>query len=301
MKSAALRRLPRTLLIAAAILAGALTVAVPLQAEAGSTAVVPAAQGANGTNPNTGKTPRKTPAARNSRTMVSIEFDDAYADQWDLRPLLQRYGVPATFFVNSALVNTPGHMSVGQLLALQGDGHEIGGHTRDHRNQPDLNPADQTDDICGDYEQLRAWDLAVSDFAYPNASFSPLTASIVSSCGYRSARTAGGLTAPGACTISACRPAERIPPADPLATLTVPLINPTIPLNALKRYVLNARRYKRGWVQIVFHHVCAGCDPKATPVEYLTRLFQFLRSKEIAPSVRVLRVDSVIALKSRGQ
>lgn len=236
-----------------------------------------------------------------SRTMVSIEFDDAYSDQWKLRPLLASYGVPATFFLNSALLGTPGYMSVGQLLALQGDGHEMAGHTRHHYDLPGLPAAQQIDEICGDRELLRSWDLAVSDFAYPNASFSPETQSIVASCGYRSARTVGGLTPPPLCGRVCRRPADTVPPVDLFATLTVPAVDPSIGVAVLEKYVLGARRLKRGWVQFVFHHVCESCNSSSVRVQTLTKLLAWLRTPKIAPTVRVLRVDSVVALRGRAR
>jgi peptidoglycan/xylan/chitin deacetylase (PgdA/CDA1 family) len=84
------------------------------------------------------------------RTIVSLEFDDAYADQWNIRDELKSHGIGATFFLNSSLLGKPGYMSVGQLLTLQGDGHEMAGHTRHHANLPDLSHDQQVDEICGD-------------------------------------------------------------------------------------------------------------------------------------------------------
>jgi peptidoglycan/xylan/chitin deacetylase (PgdA/CDA1 family) len=234
--------------------------------------------------------------AASARTMVSIEFDDAFSEQWALRPLLSARGVPATFFVNSSLLGTPEHMSVAQMLTLQADGHEIGGHTRTHLALPALSLTAQRDEICGDYARLRAEDMAVSDFAYPYGSYNPQTQAIVSSCGYRSARTVTGVTPPRFCG-RRCRAAESVPPADVLATVTVPPIGAEARLATLQRYVKQAKRLRRGWVQIVFHHVCDGCNEKAMSVATFTSFLDWLRSPRMAPTVRLLRVDSVVAMK----
>jgi peptidoglycan/xylan/chitin deacetylase (PgdA/CDA1 family) len=243
------------------------------------------------------------PAAAHAkpRTIISIEFDDAYADQWNMRDVLKAHGIPATFFLNSDLLGKPGYMTVNQLLALQGDGHEMAGHTRDHLNLPDLTPEEQTDQICGDRSVLNSEDLAAHDFAYPNGSYTPATESIIASCGYNSGRTAGGITPPLFCA-AGCRPAESLPAADPLATLTVPLYVPAQGFKALRSYVLNARKKARhGWVQFVFHHVCNGCDARAvTPVAF-RQFLDWLKSPKIAPTIKLLRVDQLTGLPGPGR
>jgi peptidoglycan/xylan/chitin deacetylase (PgdA/CDA1 family) len=62
-------------------------------------------------------------------TTISLTFDDTFADQFGAARLLSAHGMHGTFFVNSGRVNLPGYMTQGQLLTIQQDGHEIGGHT----------------------------------------------------------------------------------------------------------------------------------------------------------------------------
>src|SRR5690349_13412821 len=69
-----------------------------------------------------------TPAARaGSNTIVTLTFDDGFADQAVVPSMLAARGMHATFFVNSAHLGTPGYLTVGQVLALQAAGHEVGG------------------------------------------------------------------------------------------------------------------------------------------------------------------------------
>jgi peptidoglycan/xylan/chitin deacetylase (PgdA/CDA1 family) len=235
------------------------------------------------------------------RTIISIQFDDALQDQWNMREVLKQYGIPATFFVNSNLIGKPGHMTVGQLLTLQGDGHELGGHSRSHFNLPDLSPAQQADEICGDRALLNSMDIAAHDFAYPNGSFNATTQAVVASCGYNSARTAGGITPPAFCSVG-CRAAESIPAVDSLATLTVPLYVPAQGFKALRSYVLKARKASRhGWLQFVFHHVCNGCDERAVTPAVFRRFLGWMKSKKIARSLKFLRVDQLTGLPGPGR
>jgi peptidoglycan/xylan/chitin deacetylase (PgdA/CDA1 family) len=237
------------------------------------------------------------------RTTVSIEFDDAYQDQWNVRDDLKTHGVGATFFVNSSLIGTRGYLTVNQLLALQGDGHEIGGHTRHHAHLPDLSNAMQMDEICGDRQTLNAEDLAAHDFAYPDGAYDAMTQAIVKSCGYNSARTVYGLTAPDLCkTTPGCRRAETLPPGDPFATLTVPTSVPPLGFKALQAYLLQARKASgRSWIQYVFHHVCDGCNANAVTPKVFRRFLDWLNRPRIARQIKNLRVDFLTGLPGPGR
>ena len=235
--------------------------------------------------------------------MVSIEFDDAYQDQWNIRDELKSHGIGATFFINSSLIGTPGYMSVGQLLQLQGDGHEMGGHTRHHAHLTDLSYDQQVDEVCGDKNQLIAWDLAAHDFAYPDGAYDATTRQIVRDCGYNSARTVYGLTAPGLCkTTPGCRRAETLPPSDLFATLTVPSDVPPLGFHALQGYLLQARKAKgRTWIQYVFHHICKGCDANAVTPQVFHRFLDWLVRPRIAKQIKLLRVDFLTGKPGPGR
>ena len=85
-------------------------------------------------------------AGRDMRGTLSITFDDGYLDNFQVAaPILQRLGMPATFFVTTGFVGTeviapwdvdlprqPGWMSWDNLRALTAQGFEIGAHTDTH-------------------------------------------------------------------------------------------------------------------------------------------------------------------------
>jgi peptidoglycan/xylan/chitin deacetylase (PgdA/CDA1 family) len=242
-------------------------------------------------------------ASAKSRTVVSIEFDDAYQDQWNVRDDLKAHGVGATFFINSSLIGTPGYMTLSQLLQLQGDGHEMGGHTRHHAHLTDLSNAMQIDEICGDRTTLNNEDLAAHDFAYPDGAYDPMVQAVVKSCGYNSARTVYGLTPPAACkTTPGCRRAETIPATDLYATLTVPTDVPPRGFKALQSYLLSARKSPgRTWVQFVFHHVCDGCNANAVKPKVFRRFLDWLGRPRIAAQIKQLRVDFLTGLPGPGR
>src|SRR5688572_27029616 len=81
---------------------------------------------------------------------VSLEFDDATADQYQLRSILSDRGMHGTFFVNSGRIGLPGYMTLAELQSLAADGHEIAGHTVSHLDLATADLAEQKRQICND-------------------------------------------------------------------------------------------------------------------------------------------------------
>ena len=68
-----------------------------------------------------------SPAQAATRTVVSLTFDDANADQLSALPALKANGMKATFYVPSGFIGAAGHMTRADLTSLASAGHEIGG------------------------------------------------------------------------------------------------------------------------------------------------------------------------------
>lgn len=199
------------------------------------------------------------PARAASRTIVTLTFDDGSADQYvNARPLLDSHHMKGTFFINSARVGTPGYMTQAQITDIAVDGNEIGGHTINHADLPTLPADEQKRQICNDRVALFGMGFQVQNFAYPFGDADATTERIARECGYNSARSVGGVVSPGSC--GGCDFAESIPPADPYFTQTPDSVKTTTGLGALEGYVTQAELHGGGWVQLVIHHVCDGCD-----------------------------------------
>jgi peptidoglycan/xylan/chitin deacetylase (PgdA/CDA1 family) len=212
-----------------------------------------------------------------ARTIVSLEFDHAFTDQFPAITLANGMGMKVTVFAMSGRIGRPGYMTTSQLLAVQAAGNEIGGHTIDHPDLAQLSAQAQRHEICDDRTALEADGLAVTDFSYPYGYFGAATPGIVRGCGYESARTAGGLAAGSGCG-GPCHgpPAETIPPAHPFATRSANSVLATTSLATLERYVTAAQHSSGGWVQIVFHYVCGGCDPYSIDPQTLAKFLEWL-------------------------
>jgi len=234
----------------------------------------------------------KPPASHNGATVVSLEFDDATSDQLAGVQLAAAYGMKVTLFAPSGLLGTPGFIDPGQLSELEARGNEIGGHTVDHKDLSQLPPAEQRHQICDDRTALEADGVKVTDFAYPSGNWTAETPGIVRACGYESARDDGGLRSEGGCTGS-CPAVESIPPADPYETRTIFPVLSTTSLSTIESYITRAEALGGGWVQLVFHRVCDGCDLYSVSEGTLNGFLGWLAARS-ATGTRVETVRQVI-------
>src|SRR3954454_8452577 len=122
-------------------------------------------------------------------TVVSLEFDDGWADQYaNARAQLKSHGMHGTFFINSGSVGTTDYMTWQQITDLATDGNEIGGHTIDHPHLKTLSSSEQVHQICDDRTALRNRGFAVTNFAYPYGEYDATVKANAKSCGYSTAR-----------------------------------------------------------------------------------------------------------------
>ncbi|MFD1861100.1 polysaccharide deacetylase family protein [Aeromicrobium camelliae] len=206
--------------------------------------------------------PDAKPADAAPRTIVSLTFDDANANQADAVALLNEYDMHGTFFVPSGYVGAPGHLTRQDLEQIAAAGHEIGGHTVTHADLTAISPEEAARQVCHDRAQLTAWGFDVRSFAYPFARVNGTAKDAVANCGYSSGRGLGGLDLE---RCRSCRNAESLPPADPYLTKAPPQVETGWTLDDLKGVVTRAER-RGGWAQLTFHNVCAsGCDIAVAP------------------------------------
>lgn len=233
-------------------------------------------------------------------TVVSLEFDDGVADQYQTLAMLKAHRMVATYYINSGVVGVSGcskseagatcsHMSWQDLHNLAIAGNEIGGHTVAHVNLPYLPASEQQREVCNDRVNLMNQGFTVTDFAYPYGSYSTQTEPIVKSCGYNSARDVKGIAFPSQ-ECSGCAHAELFAPPNQYATRTAQNAKASISLKANEGYVTQAEQHGGGWVQIFFHHVCNGCDPYAiTPGDFSSLLDWLAAQARHGVSVQTVR------------
>ena len=200
-------------------------------------------------------------AAAAAPTVVTLTFDDGTADQYAVRSMLAQYSLRATFFVNSNRIESGAdYLNWTQLSALAADGHEVGGHTLDHVDLTTVSASEAQRQVCDDRQALVSRGFTVTSFAYPFGARNSSLYPIIQGCGYSSARRSWGLCALGQTTCTEPL-AETLPPQNIWEIGTIPSVRAWHTLADLQAMVSRAEAGGGGWVPVVLHHVCDGCDP----------------------------------------
>ncbi len=225
------------------------------------------------------------------KTVVSLTFDDTGADNFQVGALTEARGMRATFFVNSGRVGQSGSLSLQQLIAREDAGHEIAGHTITHAHLTAISEDEARREICNDRASLLEAGFRITSFAYPFSDQDEAVQQIVRDCGYNSARLVGGLVMPTSC--SGCPYANPQAPPNPYAVRTNDSVDETTTLDRMKLYVTQAEQHGGGWVPMVFHHVCDGCNELSISPAMLAEFLDWLRARESIGTV-VATVDQGI-------
>jgi len=101
---------------------------------------------------------------------------------------------------------------------------------------------------------------------------------IVHDCGYSSGRGVSGVE-------DRKTFAETIPPFDAYATRTPPNPKQGTTLATIEGYVTAAEQHGGGWVQLVFHHLCDGCDAYSISPANFTALLEWLQPRAASGTV----------------
>jgi peptidoglycan/xylan/chitin deacetylase (PgdA/CDA1 family) len=210
-------------------------------------------------------------------TIISLTFDDTLPDQYQVGDMADARGMHVTFYINSGRVNLAGYMTQGQLLTLQQEGHELAGHTVSHADLPTLDVDEETRQICNDRVALLQYGFSVANFAYPFGDANAQTEQITAACGYNSGRGVGDLVVPNGC--DGCAYANPIPPLDAYKLKTPDSIKIDTTLDVLEGYVTQAENNGGGWVPLVFHHVCDGCDSLSVSPATLNAFLDWLAAR----------------------
>ncbi|HSF46014.1 MAG TPA: polysaccharide deacetylase family protein [Chitinophagaceae bacterium] len=120
---------------------------------------------------------------------VMIHFDDADLSQFEVaKPVLDKYGFKACYFIMTVVLNKPGYMKKEHVKQLSDEGHVIGSHTWDHMNVKKMAEKDWAIQVEKPSRQLsEITGKPVEYFAYPFGLWNQEVASELDEHGFKAA------------------------------------------------------------------------------------------------------------------
>ncbi|MCX8066281.1 MAG: polysaccharide deacetylase family protein [Anaerolineae bacterium] len=125
---------------------------------------------------------------------IVLTFDDGWREQYEVAfPLLQRYGMRATFFVTTSFIGYSRFMTWEELAELRDAGMEIASHGRKHLNLADADDKEAWREIARSKGALEEkLGISVVSFAYPYGAYRKGLPAMLERAGYRIAVGVGG-------------------------------------------------------------------------------------------------------------
>ena len=106
--------------------------------------------------------------ANNSSKIIILGFDDnRKGDFTYAKPILDKYGFKATFFIICGKTTDKGAMNWQDIAAMQRDGMDIESHTMTHKHLNHLSASALNFEIAGSKQCLASHGYNVTSFAYP--------------------------------------------------------------------------------------------------------------------------------------
>lgn len=134
------------------------------------------------------KDPATTPLG-----LVTLNFDDGWKTTHNNTiPILNAAGFKSTQYIITGRFHFPAYVTQDQVLAMHNQGHEIGAHTRTHRDLTTLSQTEMQSEIAGSKSDLENLGITVKTFAYPFGAYNSATDTVVRRAGFSGARTSNG-------------------------------------------------------------------------------------------------------------
>ncbi len=126
------------------------------------------------------------------RKLIILTFDDGYQDFYTTAwPVLRERQIPATIYLVSGFLDTPGHLTTSEVKELADSPLiTVGAHTVDHKDLSTLAEAAEQAEIVNSKQTLEAIiGRPVIDFCYPSGKYTTQTLQLVARDGFVTATT----------------------------------------------------------------------------------------------------------------
>lgn len=122
------------------------------------------------------------------RAYVAVTFDDGYAETLGAVRSMAALGLPATVYVTTGWIGSPGMLTRDQVRILaEMPGVELGSHTATHPYLDELEASQVRAEIVESRDALTVMGAEVRTFAYPHGAYDALVRAEVINAGFTSA------------------------------------------------------------------------------------------------------------------
>ncbi len=124
---------------------------------------------------------------------IALTIDDGWIEQYtNILPLLQKYGMVATYYIPSTYPVGGRFVTWDQLQEIANAGMEIGAHTRKHVDLTSVDAQTAWYELSDSKATLEAHlGITITSLSYPYANYSPAVIAMVKKAGYTSAVAMG--------------------------------------------------------------------------------------------------------------
>jgi peptidoglycan/xylan/chitin deacetylase (PgdA/CDA1 family) len=198
---------------------------------------------------------------------VTLTFDDGHRGMYENAiPILSKYGLKSSQYIITGRFHFPGYVNQNEVLHMQSLGHEIGAHTRTHRDLTLLSQTEAQNEIAGSRSDLLAIGVnSVDTFAYPFGAYNSTVRHIVVNSGFKGARASnGGFNVAGADKYVLSRQS----------------VERGTTFAQVKGWVDEAMNSKK-WLVLVFHKVDSSGEAYAITPALLDQIASYLKAQSI--------------------
>ncbi|MDP3963130.1 MAG: polysaccharide deacetylase family protein, partial [bacterium] len=123
--------------------------------------------------------------------IVTLTFDDGWKSIYENAiPMLRGAGIKSTQYIATGYLGFPAYITPTEVIAMQNEGHEIGAHSRTHRDLTTVSLAEATEEIAGSRDDLISIGVhSVKTFAYPFGAYNDGLKQILRNEGFVAARS----------------------------------------------------------------------------------------------------------------
>ncbi len=201
--------------------------------------------------------------------MISLNFDDGWQSAYhNALPILDAAGYKSTHYIITETMNIGSlyYVNPSQILNMQARGHEIGSHTRTHRDLTLLSNTEILDEIIGSKNDLAAIGVTARTFSYPYGYFNGYADRVIRDAGYVGSRSVeGGYNYKNANKF----------------LLRAAAVDNRTSYEEIKGYIDSAEAYK-SWLVLVFHKIDNSGEMYSTTPQQLQDVVNYLKTRNVS-------------------